>query len=59
MKYVLLMFLLCACLESDEHWKSRCIAAGGHNYTQSVHYKPTLQLCLTADGRIIELSEYR
>lgn len=58
MKYVLPMFLLCACVESDEHWKARCVAASGHCYAQSV-YKSTLHLCLTADGRIIELTDHR
>lgn len=58
MKYVLLTFLPCSCMESDEHWAARCVTAGGHVFARSV-YKSTLHLCLTADGRVIELTEYR
>lgn len=51
------LIFLCACTgPGSDSWVERCVAAGGHVYTQSV-YKSSVDLCLTSDGRILELTE--
>lgn len=40
----------------SDKWLERCVAAGGHEYTQYV-YKGSVILCLSVDGRIVELTE--
>jgi hypothetical protein len=47
--------LACAC-SSHGDWTLACKAAGGHVYKQYV-YKGSVWLCLTVDGRIIEIEE--
>lgn len=41
----------------DDDWDRRCVAAGEHEFYQST-YKGHISLCLTADGRILEIPSY-
>ncbi len=53
--FAVLLLSACSGPGSDE-WATRCRANGGHVMKQHV-YKSSLYLCLTKDGRIIELPE--
>lgn len=49
--------LLASCTgPGSDEWVIRCQRAHGHVYNQYV-YKGSIYLCLTSDGRIIELGE--
>lgn len=41
----------------DDDWKRRCVEVGGHELYQST-YKGHISLCLTPDGRILEIADY-
>ena len=51
----LLLCLISGCeYEGSDAWLRECAARGGHLFEQAV-YKGTVYLCLTQDGRIIEI----
>jgi hypothetical protein len=54
---VALTALLASCSgPGSDEWEARCLHDGGHVYKQYV-YKGSIYLCLTSDGRIIELGD--
>lgn len=50
---ILVILASCSGPGSDE-WAARCRSSSGHVYKQYV-YKGSIYLCLTSDGRVIEL----